>query len=113
MNKKNKLKNIKRNIMDMLNQKNKNIELKFGEKYLLNSNNYYFCIPLQRGVKFTGNVAVEFTSRSELEGICFGKLIDIGGQDYVTDNEIEFYEDDVIEQYEMNVIPLLYMDFLL
>ena len=32
-------------------------------------------------------------------------------QDYVTDNEIEFYEDDVIEQYEMNVIPLLYMDF--
>ena len=46
-------------------------------------------------------------------GICFGKLIDIGGQDYVTDNEIEFYEDDVIEQYEMNVIPLLYMDFLL
>ena len=112
-NKKNKLKNIKRNIMDMLNQKNKNIELKFGEKYLLNSNNYYFCIPLQRGVKFTGNVAVEFTSRSELEGICFGKLIDIGGQDYVTDNEIEFYEDDVIEQYEMNVIPLLYMDFLL
>ena len=113
MNKTNKLKNIKRNIMDMLNQKNKNIELKFGEKYLLNSNNYYFCIPLQRGVKFTGNVAVEFTSRSELGGICFGKLIDIGGQDYVTDNEIEFYEDDVIEQYEMNVIPLLYMDFLL
>ena len=48
-NKKNKLKNIKRNIMDMLNQKNKNIELKFGEKYLLNSNNYYFCRPLQRG----------------------------------------------------------------
>lgn len=91
--------------------KNKNIELKFGEKYLLNSNKYYFCIPLQRTVKFTGNVAVEFTSRSELGRICFGKLIDIGEQDYVTDNEIEFYEDDVIEQYEMNVIPLLYMDF--
>lgn len=91
--------------------KNKNIELKFGEKYLLNSNKYYFCIPLQRSIKFTGNVAVEFTSRSELGRICFGKLIDIGEQDYVTDNDIEFYEDDVIEQYEMNVIPLLYMDF--
>ncbi len=92
--------------------KNKNIELKFGEKYLLNSNKYYFCIPIQRGVKFRGNVAVEFTSRADTKnGICFGKLIDIGGQDYVTDNEIEFYENDVIEPYKMNVVPFFYMDF--
>ena len=92
--------------------KNKNIELEFGDKYLLNSDNYYYCIQMRRDIKFRENVVVELTARSfTKDGVCFGKLIDIDRWDFVSENEISFLEDDVIEQYEMNVIPLLYMDF--
>ena len=89
------------------------MELKFGEKYRLRDDKAYFCIPIQRCVKFTTPVMVEFTSRASIgkPQLCFGKLIDVGAQDYVTNNEIEFFEEDVVGPYTMNVMPLFYMDF--
>ena len=92
--------------------KNKKIELKFGEKYLLNSDNYYYCIQMRKDIKFRENVVVELTARSATKDeVCFGKLIDIDGWDFVSENEISFLEDDVIELYKMKDIPFFYMDF--
>ena len=89
----------------MLNQKDKNIELKFGEKYLLNSDKYYYCIPINRCVKFK-EVVVELTARpANKDGVYFGKLINTDGWDFVSENEITFLEDDVIELYKMKDRP--------
>lgn len=97
----------------MLNQKNKNIELKFGEKYLLNSDKYYYCIQMRRDVKFRENVVVELTARSAAkDGVCFGKLIYIDGWDFVSENEITFLEDDVIELYKMEDRPTFFYNTL-
>lgn len=88
------------------------MELKFGEKYRLKDNKAYFCIQLQRNIKFETPVMVEFTNRSAMGDppLCFGKLIDVGVvQDYVTNNEIEFIEDDVVEPYSMKTMPFFYV----
>ena len=47
------------------------MEIKFGEKYELRQDKEYFCIQLQRMVKFTSRVCVELESRSNF--VYFGK----------------------------------------
>ena len=83
------------------------MEIKFGEKYELKQDKEYFCIQLQRMVKFTSRVCVELESRSVINYydpekpnfVYFGKLIDLNqasGPDYVTENMIEFEKDDIV-----------------
>ena len=98
------------------------MEIKFGEKYELKQDKEYFCIQLQRMVKFTSRVCVELESRSEINYydpeepnfVYFGKLIDLNrasGPDYVTENMIEFKKDDIVGTYTMSKGMFLYMDF--
>jgi len=88
------------------------MEINFGEKYELKQDQEYFCIPIQRRVKFTSPVYVEAICKSTIHYIdpvsgsdlvYFGKLIDIDSSlfSYVTENEIEFKEEDVIGTYTM------------
>ena len=74
-----------------------NIEI--GKIYKLKQDGEYFCIPLQRCVRFTSPVCVEVTHKYTVDyfdplkkdTIYFGKLIDMSGSvDYVTENEEHF-----------------------
>lgn len=88
------------------------MKINFGEKYELKQDQEYFCIPIQRRVKFTSPVYVEVICKSTIhyidsvsgsDSVYFGKLIDsglFGGPDCVTENEIEFKEEDVIGTYK-------------
>lgn len=98
------------------------MEIKIGEKYELKQDQAYFCIPIQRKVKFTSQVCVEVVCKSRIryfdqvkksDFIFFGKLIvnSASGPDYVSENEIEFHEEDVVGTYTMKTMPLFYMDF--
>lgn len=98
------------------------MEIKIGEKYQLKQDQAYFCIPIQRMVKFTSQVCVEVVCKSRIhhfdqvkksDFIFFGKLIvnSAFGPDYVSENEIEFHEEDVVGTYTMKTMPLFYMDF--
>ncbi len=98
---------------------NKNImkEIKIGEKYQLKQDKDYFCIDLQRCVRFTSPVCVEVVGTvtgnlSDPDRLYFGKLISIGsvGADYVSDNEIEFIGDDVVDVYTMKKAPIFYLE---
>ena len=98
------------------------MEIKIGEKYELKQDSEYFCIPIQRSVKFTSPVYVEAMCKSTIHyidpvsgtvSVYFGKLIDSGGfgsPDYVTEKVIEFNEEDVIGTYTMKIMLLFYMD---
>ena len=86
---------------------------KIGKYYLLDSNKYYFCPALSRNVKFMGNVAVKCGSSFGYDSF-FGNLIDTSnphGPDYETNTDIVFRKNDVISEYEMKDMPLMYMDF--
>lgn len=98
------------------------MEIKFGEKYELKQDGEYFCIPLQRCVRFTSPVCVEVTNKYTVyyldplksDTIYYGKLIDLhsaGSPDYVTENMIEFKKDDIVGTYNMSKGMFLYMDF--
>ena len=99
------------------------MEIKFGEKYELKQDREYFCIPIQRSVKFTTPVYVEAVCKSTIhfmdsvngsDSVYFEKLIGTGcwgAPDYVTENEIVFHEEDVIGLYTMKNGLFLYMDF--
>ena len=85
----------------------------FGKYYLLNTDKYYYCPVLSREVKFMGTLAVKCSS-SFGNNAHFGELIDTSnpyGPDYETNNDIEFSDDDVISEYQLKDIPLMYMDF--
>lgn len=96
--------------------------VQFDKYYKLNPNNYYWCIQLQQEIKFKDRVVVKATQRSawdvsEKGRLWFGKVVVkmITGIDQVSEIEIEFLEEDVFGEYELQKtppsIPLLYMDF--
>lgn len=91
-----------------------NIEI--GKTYKLKQDGEYFCIPLQRCVRFTSQVCVEVTNKYTADYfdplkkdiIYFGKLIDMSGSvDYVTENEIEFSKNDVECSYSLRQMPVM------
>ncbi len=78
-----------------------------GKFYLLDNDAMYFCVDIQRKVKFADDVIVECTNNFGDAGH-FGKLVDAGytaGPDYVTNTEIEFGDDNVIKEYELKSMP--------
>lgn len=83
--------------------------------YVLNSNNPYFCVTIQRMVKFLGLVAVKAESAGILDKMHYGYLIDTRnpfGPDYENQLcEIEFTDEDIIDEYQLKDMPLMYLDF--
>lgn len=77
------------------------MKAEYGKCYELDNSKSYFCVQLQRRVKFTDKLCVKCGS-----GACFrddfhfGNLIDISpASDNITNNEIEFLDEDVIGEY--------------
>ena len=85
----------------------------FGKYYLLKTNKYYRSIDLQRDVMFNGELAIKCGSSFGIGGY-FGCLIDTSElyNDMETKNEIVFSEEDVISEYQLSSMPLMYMDFI-
>lgn len=84
----------------------------FGKYYLLNTDKYYYCPVLSREVKFIGNLVVKCDSSFGTSGH-FGKLVDTSnpnGPDYETNQDIEFSDNDIISEYQLKDIPLMYYD---
>ena len=83
--------------------------------YKLNSNNPYFCVTIQRMVKFFGLVVVKAESAGILDKMHFGYLVDTSspyGPDYEQNLcEIEFTDEDIIDGYQLKEMTLPYMDF--
>ena len=89
------------------------MKAEYGKYYLLNPNNSYFSVSLQRSVKFDGLVAVKCDSGFG-EDAHFGYLINTenpNGPDYETKSEIEFNDSDIIEEYQLKDMKLIYYDF--
>ena len=83
--------------------------------YQLNSANPYFCVTIQRMVKFLGLVAVKAENAGIADKIHYGYLVDTTnpfGPDYESDLcEIEFMDEDIMDEYQLKDMPLAYMDF--
>ena len=89
------------------------MKAEYGKYYLLNVDKYYFCPALSREVKFIGKLAVKCDSSFEISGH-FGKLVDTSnpnGPDYETNQDIEFSDNDIISEYQLKDIPLMYYEF--
>ena len=89
------------------------MKAEYGKYYLLNTDKYYFCPALSRKVKFIGKLAVKCDSSFEISGH-FGKLVDTSnsnGPDYETNQDIEFSDNDIISEYQLKDIPLMYYEF--
>ena len=74
----------------------------YGKYYQLNNSKSYFCVQLQRMIKFEDLLVVKCGSGFYNSGH-FGYLVDTnfpGGPDYDTENEIEFSDEDVIFEYD-------------
>ena len=87
-------------------------KIKYGKYYLLNNENYYFCPDIRRKVKFIDNLVVKYTS--DCDSICFGVLIDtqnLEGPDYETNIDIEFSINDILSEYELRDMPIIFTDF--
>ncbi len=90
------------------------MEGKYGKYYLLDVSKQYFCVDLQRTIKFDGTLAVKcdccFGEHSH-----FGKLINtnfVCGPDYETNNEIEFSDCDIISEYQLRQQKIMYFNLL-
>ena len=85
------------------------MQVDFNKCYVLKNDTTYFCVPLQRRVSFPEKIVVRARQKSALpifanrpdSVLWFGTIVDTsGGCDYDTGNEIEFFADDVEEEYE-------------
>jgi len=89
------------------------MKAEYGKYYLLDNRKEYFCVDIQRCVKFSGTLAVKCGSSFGKDNH-FGTLVDTSeksGPDYDTNNEIEFCDNDIIGIYKLKDMPLLYTDF--
>ena len=85
----------------------------YGKYYKLNNHKSYFCVQLQRMIKFEDLLVVKCSS-GFYNGGHFGSLVDTrfpGGPDYDTENEIEFGDEDIISEYHLREMKLIYSEF--
>ncbi len=80
--------------------------------YLLDTNHTYWSIDLKRMIKFVDKLVIKCTAIYN-DDMYFGNLINTSEiyDDLETDNEIEFLEEDIIDEYQLKDMPLIYMDF--
>jgi hypothetical protein len=90
------------------------------DKYYKLKDKYYWCIQLQKYIRFKDGVAVKAAQRTALDAssdgrLWFGKVIsDRCGYDFETEIEINFFLKDVICEYELKVPQtsmLCFIDF--
>ena len=79
------------------------MQAEFGKYYELSTDKFYFCVDLQRSVKFDSKLVVK--CGSSFKEMHFGNLVDLCvhgpfGVDYDTKHEIEFTDEDIISEYE-------------
>ena len=88
-----------------------NIEV--GKYYKL-KNKHYFCVNLQIEAKFSETPICTKIEHTSVCGVVYGKLIKHEPYgDTISDIEIEFSENDILEEYELKEydVPFFYMDF--
>jgi len=83
--------------------------------YKLSSANPYFCVTIQRMVKFLGLVVVKAENAGISDETHYGYLVDTTnpfGPDYESNLcEITFIDEDIIDEYQLNEMKCPYMDF--
>lgn len=90
--------------------------LETNKYYRLNSDNSYFCPTLQCRVKFPDGIVIRPTNCFCYDkSFWFGRIINVGfSLDYETQNEIEFSEDAIVEEYQFkDKMPNYYSDLIL
>ena len=85
---------------------------KRNKYYLLNLDNTYWSLDLQRMVKFVDKLVVKCISNYN-DQLYFGNLVNTSEvyDDVDTSHEIQFTKDDIISEYKFHKVPLIYMDF--
>lgn len=87
----------------------------YGKYYQLNNSKSYFCVTIQRAVKFEGLLVVKPEKAGIDDIIHYGYLVDTSnpsGPDYESELcEIEFKDEDILNEYQLKDMPLFYMDF--
>jgi len=87
------------------------MKAEFGKFYILNHNKDYFSVELQRNIKFNEPLIIKCGS-GFFKTCHFGCLVNTGiGNDFITDNEIEFSDEDVVSEYFLQVKPINFVDF--
>jgi hypothetical protein len=92
------------------------MKAEFGKYYILNNDKYYFSVELQRNIKFNEPLIIKCGS-GFFKTCHFGYLINTGigntgiGNDVITDNEIEFSDEDVVSEYFLRVNQINFVDF--
>lgn len=84
----------------------------FNKYYLLDTNHSYWSVDLQRVIKFVDKLVVKCIATHDNK-IYFGNIVNISEvyNDLETNNEIIFYQEDIIEEYKLHKMPIFYMDF--
>ena len=86
------------------------MKAEYGKYYLLDSEKFYWCVTLQRKTRFLPSLVVKCGSGFG-ETAHFGYLVNTNmsaGPDYETTNEIEFCDEDLIEEYNLKDMQLNY-----
>ena len=91
------------------------MKAELNKYYQLNNSKSYFCVTIQRRVKFEGLLVIKPEKVGIDDIIHYGYLVDISfpsGLDYESELcEIEFKDEDILNEYQLKDMPLLYMDF--
>lgn len=87
----------------------------YGKYYILTNEHPYFSVDLQRMIMFPDKLVVKCDSGFGYNNKGhFGILLKLSTtfSDCLTDNEIEFYDEDIIEEYTFNYKPIInFIDF--
>ena len=91
------------------------MKAELNKYYQLNNSKSYFCVTIQRIVKFEGLLIIKPEKAGIDDIMHYGYLVDTSnpsGPDYESELcEIEFKDEDIISEYQLKNMPLFYMDF--
>ena len=89
------------------------MKAEYGKHYVLDNAKYYWCVQLQRSVQFENPLIVKCNNCFGPFGGHFGNLVNINDiSDIITNNEIEFFDNDILKEHELNTGKIFYNDFL-
>lgn len=91
------------------------MKAELNKYYQLNNSKSYFCVTIQRRVKFEGLLVIKPEKAGIDDIMHYGYLVDTsnpGGPDYESELcEIEFKDEDILNEYQLKDMSLFYMDF--
>ena len=91
------------------------MKVELNKYYQLNNSKSYFCVTIQRRVKFEGLLVIK-PEKAVIDDIMhYGYLVDTNNPsepDYESELcEIEFKDEDILNEYQLKDMPLFYIDF--